>query len=205
MTVKLQEHKQENNIVYNENAGFALGVNPIFSIYTKGTRMPYPYEIIRSNRTTLGLEVNTKLEVIVRAPKHMPTHMIANFVMQHEKWIDKAMEKQKNKTPLPSEDSESLRKKAKAYLPGRVAFYSQIMGLSPTRITITGAKTRFGSCSPKNSLSFSYYLMLYPPEAIDYVVVHELAHIRHHNHGKQFWALVEKYMPDYRERKKQLK
>ena len=167
--------------------------------------MPYPYEIIRSNRTTLGLEVNTKSEVIVRAPKTTPVHVIADFVSQHEKWIGKAIEKQQKRIPLAIEDCESLRKQAKTYLPGRVAFYSQIMGLSPTHITITGAKTRFGSCSPKNSISFSYYLMQYAPEAIDYVVVHELAHIRHHNHSKQFWTLVEKYMPDYKERKKLLK
>ena len=167
--------------------------------------MPYPYKLIRSIRTTIGLEVNTNLEVIVRAPKHVPAYIITDFVSQHEKWIGKAIEKQKNRPPRPAVDCESLRKQAKAYLPGRVAFYSQIMGLTPTRITITGAKTRFGSCSPKNSISFSYYLMQYPPEAIDYVVVHELAHIRHHNHGKQFWALVEKYLPDYKERQKLLK
>ena len=79
------------------------------------------------------------------------------------------------------------------------------MGLTPTGIRITSARTRFGSCSGKNSICFSWRLMLYPPEAIDYVVVHELAHIRHHDHSPAFYALVERYMSDWRDRMKLLK
>ena len=85
-------------------------------------------------------------------------------------------------------------------LPGRVAHYSRIMGLTPTGITVTGAEKRFGSCSGKNRLCFSWRVMLYPPEAIDYVVVHELAHIKHKNHGREFYALVASVLPDYRHR-----
>ena len=79
------------------------------------------------------------------------------------------------------------------------------MGLVPTGIKVTSARTRFGSCSGKNSICFSWRLMLYPPEAIDYVIVHELAHIRHHDHSPAFYALIERYMPDWRERMKLLK
>jgi predicted metal-dependent hydrolase len=79
------------------------------------------------------------------------------------------------------------------------------MGLEPTGVGITGAEKRFGSCSAKNRLSFSWRLMRYPEAAVDYVVVHELAHIRHKNHGKEFYALIESYMPDYKERRKLLK
>ena len=67
-------------------------------------------------------------------------------------------------------------------------------------ITVTGARTRFGSCSPKNRLCFSFRLMEYPLPAIEYVVVHELAHIRHKNHGPDFYRLVEGTLPDYRQR-----
>lgn len=79
------------------------------------------------------------------------------------------------------------------------------MGLRPAGITITGARTRFGSCSSKRRISFSFRLMQYPPEAIDYVVVHELAHLRHMNHSAQFYALIEQYMPDYKVRRAMLK
>ncbi len=86
-----------------------------------------------------------------------------------------------------------------------VRHWAQEMGVTPTGLKITSARTRFGSCSGKNSLCFSLYLMEYPPEAIEAVVVHELAHIRHKNHGSDFYTLVRQYLPDYDARIKLLK
>jgi predicted metal-dependent hydrolase len=83
--------------------------------------------------------------------------------------------------------------------------YAAIMGVFPEHVSINSAKTRFGSCSSKKRLNFSCRLMTYDERAIDYVVVHELAHLKHLNHSKDFWAFVEKFMPDYKERKKLLK
>ena len=79
------------------------------------------------------------------------------------------------------------------------------MGLTPTGIKITAARKRYGSCSGKNSLCFSCFLMRCPEEAIDLVVVHELCHIRVKNHSAAFYALLAQYLPDYKERKKLLK
>jgi predicted metal-dependent hydrolase len=98
-----------------------------------------------------------------------------------------------------------LRKKAKEILPGRVAYFSRLTGLTPTGMSITSAKTRFGSCSGKNRVSFSLYLMQYSAGAVDYVVLHELCHIRHKNHGKEFYALIARYMPDYQKYVKELR
>ena len=106
--------------------------------------------------------------------------------------------------PTP-EQAAQLRRRAVTEIPQRVAHYAPLMGVTPTGIKITSARTRFGSCNGKNSLCFSWRLMLYPAEAVDYVVVHELAHIRHHNHSKEFWAFVESAMPDYRTRQALLK
>lgn len=82
-----------------------------------------------------------------------------------------------------------------------MAYYSARMGLVPTGLKVTSARRRYGSCSGKNSLCFSCFLMRSPMEAIDAVVVHELAHIRYKNHGPEFYALVESILPDYRTRK----
>ena len=79
------------------------------------------------------------------------------------------------------------------------------MGLTPTGVRITGARRRFGSCSAKNSLCFSWRLMLYPQAAVDYVVVHELAHIAHKNHGPAFYACIAAVLPDYKARIRLLK
>ena len=113
-------------------------------------------------------------------------------------------------TPPPrpeptAKEIEALRTAAKAYLPARVEHYAAIMGLTPASVKITSAKRRFGSCSGRNGICFSLYLMQYPPEAIDYVVVHELAHIRHKNHSAAFHALVAKYLPDHKARRAMLK
>lgn len=91
-----------------------------------------------------------------------------------------------------------MRRQAREYIPGRVEYFSSRMGFAPTRVSVTSARTRWGSCSGKNTLNFSLYLMSFPPRVIDAVVVHELAHIREKNHSASFYRLVEDTMPDYR-------
>lgn len=97
------------------------------------------------------------------------------------------------------------RNTAKAYITERVDFYAKQMGVKPSAIKINSAKTRWGSCSAKGSLNFSWKLMLADKKIIDYVVVHELCHIKEMNHSHKFWAEVEKILPDYQERKASLK
>jgi predicted metal-dependent hydrolase len=89
------------------------------------------------------------------------------------------------------------RREAAAYLPSRVARFSAPWGLTAAGVRISGARHRWGSCSFHNTLSFAWRLVMAPPEVIDYVVVHELAHIREKNHGRGFWRMVEAMMPDY--------
>lgn len=164
------------------------------------------YTLIRSSRRTLGLEVTRDLQVVVRAPLRCSQREIDRFVDSHRGWIaDKLAVQQRRAAAMAAmeptlEEERELRHRATEIIPQRVAYYAPMMGVTPAGIKITSARTRFGSCSGKNSLCFSWRLMLYPPQAIDYVVVHELAHIRHHNHSKDFWAFVASVMPDYRER-----
>lgn len=167
------------------------------------------YEIVRSRRRTVALEVTREGRVLVRAPLRMPQGEIERFVASHAAWLEKAQAKvaarQAAHPPLTEQETAALRQRAKKLLPDRVAHYAAIMGVTPTSVKITSARTRFGSCSGKNGICFSLYLMQYPEEAIDYVVVHELAHIRHHDHSPAFYAEVAKVLPDYKERMKLLK
>lgn len=166
------------------------------------------YTLLRSSRRTLSLEVTRDLTVLVRAPMRLSKAEIDRFVERHEDWIADHMEKQRRRReahPEPTEEEKRvLIARAEKELPERVAHYAAIMGVQPTGITITGARKRYGSCSGKNRLCFTWRLMAYPNEAIDCVVVHELAHIIHKNHGPKFYALVESVMPDYHQRKKLL-
>ena len=169
---------------------------------------PINYTLIRSARRTLGLEVRRDLTVVVRAPVRCSQAAIDRFVDKNRAWIIRQMEKQSSRPPARPEPTEEERKimiaRAKEVIPERVEYYAAVMGVKPTGITITGAQKRYGSCSAKNRLCFTWRLMDYPLEAIDSVVVHELAHIVHKNHGKDFYALVESVLPDYRQRKKLL-
>ena len=167
------------------------------------------YQIIQSKRKTIALEVTRELKVLVRAPNQVPQREIEAFVLKHEEWISRSLARmaaRRESRPEPAaEEAQVLAKLAGEVLPSRVAYYSQLMQLYPSQITITSAKTRFGSCSGKNRICFSWRLMQYPPEAIDYVVVHELAHIVHKNHSKQFYALVAQYLPDWKLRRQLLR
>lgn len=168
------------------------------------------YTVLRSKRKTVSLEVRPDLTVLVRAPKLMSKKQIDAFVQRHEVWLNRTLERtarraEWEKTLDSPEREKELRRKAKEYLPGKTEEWAKIMGVSPTGITVTGAKTRFGSCSPKNRICYSWRLMAYPPEAIEYVIVHELAHILQKNHSPRFYAVVEWYLPDWKARRNLLK
>ena len=94
---------------------------------------------------------------------------------------------------------------AKNHINQRVSFFGREMNVNPTAVRITSAKTRWGSCSGKNSVNFSWRLIMADDETIDYVVVHELAHIKEHNHSPKFWNIVESIFPDYKKQKEKLK
>ncbi len=167
------------------------------------------YELIRSNRRTMSVEVDQAGNVLVRAPRLMPKWRIEAFVQERQEWIRRARSRQaKRLEKLPDireEDKPFYVKQAKAILPVKIDFYAKRMGVTPTGLTVTSAKTRFGSCSGKNRLSFSWRLMAYPEAAVDYVVVHELAHIRYKDHSRAFYGFIESILPDYRDRIKLLK
>ena len=168
------------------------------------------YELIRSRRRTLALEITRDCRVLVRAPLRLSQAKIDTFVSSHEAWIQTHLEQQRQRaasTPPPPtpEEIAALKARARAILPEKVAYWSAKMGVRPTGLKITTARKRYGSCSGKNSLCFSCFLMNSPEAAIDLVVVHELCHIREKNHGPAFYALLARYLPDYKERKKLLR
>ena len=162
------------------------------------------YKLIRSKRRTISLRIDDNCEIEVRAPYHVSKKEIDEMVIRHAGWIGKHMpearRRMENAGLITPEVIRELTERAKSELPGRVRYYAGLMKVEPTGIRITSARKRFGSCSGKNSLCFSCLLMLYPQEAIDYVVVHELAHIKHHDHSRAFYSFVSSVMPDYKRR-----
>ena len=168
------------------------------------------YKLIRSKRKTVSVEITSDLEVLVRAPLRMKKEDIDRFVAQNSDWIRVHREKRAraiaNKLPEP-DDAEIavLKQKAGEILPRKVEYFAELMDVKPRSVKITSAKKRMGSCSADNGICFSYRLMMQSEDVIDYVVIHELAHIKEHNHSKRFYDVVRTYCPDYKDRERRIK
>lgn len=164
------------------------------------------YRLIRSKRKTVALQILPSGELVVRAPHRVSRACIERVIAEREGWIARHLESLPPPRTVPSKEQLARwREDAAAYLPPRVAHYAAVMGVSPRAVKINAAEKRFGSCSSKGNLNFSCRLMAYPPEAIDYVVVHELAHLIHMNHSKAFYEVVAAVLPDYKARAALLK
>lgn len=165
------------------------------------------YELIRSGRRTVSLEVTRECTVRVRAPLRMPKKEIDAFVAAHQAWVERQLEKQSRLLPPPEFDAEEIARRkeiTRRRVEPLAEHYAARMGLRYAGIRVTVARRRYGSCSAADSLCFSCHLADLPQEAVELVVVHELCHIVHKNHGEKFYALLESVLPDWRERKKLL-
>ena len=177
------------------------------------------YEIIRSRRKTCSIELKKDGTLTIRIPSYGHNSDVIQMLIKKQFWIaDKLAELEYRKQSAPASQyteaqrlalEKRYRDAAKEYIPMRVAYYaltySHFISHPYHTITIRDQKTRWGSCSSRGNLSFNWRLMLAPPAVLDYVVVHELCHLEHMNHSKDFWQCVESILPDYKERRKWLK
>lgn len=168
--------------------------------------MLFDYTLIRSKRKSVSIQVDADCNIIVRAPLRLSQKELDKILLEKKVWLEKAIisqrEKKKEIKEYSEDDIKLLRKKAKEVIPPKVEYYANLMQVNPNSVKINSAKKRYGSCSGANNLNFSLYLMDKDERFIDYVVVHELAHIKHHNHSKDFYKFIEQFMPDYKERMK---
>ncbi|MEZ3487589.1 MAG: M48 family metallopeptidase [Lachnospiraceae bacterium] len=157
----------------------------------------------------MAVQIKEDGQVVVRTPYSVSRAEVERFLEERGEWILKnrqdLMDARKKKTAITEEMRKAGVEKALRIFPERVEYYARLMGISYGRITIREQKTRWGSCSGRGNLNFNWKLVLMPPEILDYVVVHELAHRREMNHSRAFWKIVEQVLPDYQERRKKLK
>jgi predicted metal-dependent hydrolase len=182
------------------------------------------YTIDRSfSRKHTYITIQKDGSVLVKTNPFTSTRTIENFISQKEKWIHQkqnaiylAMKEIENhfylfgklqaRNNYTQKDIDILYlQKSKEIIPPLVKQYSELMQLYPNRISFRKNKTRWGSCSSKNNLSFNTMLMQTPLTFIEYVIVHELAHIKYKNHSQNFWNLVAEIIPDYQQRRKSIK
>lgn len=162
--------------------------------------------VIRSARKTVSLEMKPDGTLTVRAPYRMTAGEIRDFLRKNEGWIQTHLERAEARRaeeaahpaePLTEAEIRELGERAARYIPERVAYYAEKIGVTYGRITIRNQRTRWGSCSAKGNLNFNCLLMLAPPEVIDSVVVHELCHRKEMNHSDRFYAEVYRAYPEY--------
>ncbi len=173
------------------------------------------YRIVRSERKTLSVSIQPDCTITVRAPRSVSDSQIRRFLIEKQHWlITKYLEAKQKQETIPCSDLTDTQRAAltrryidaaKEYFPKRVAYFHQFTGGTYSRITIRDQKTRWGSCSSKGTLSFNWRLMLAPPAILDYVVVHELCHLRHMDHSPAFWQAVGEVFPDYASARKWLR
>jgi predicted metal-dependent hydrolase len=159
----------------------------------------------RRSRYVMRLRPNGTVVALI--PPRWKASDINDMLHKHRRWLAKRADDVKARqarqsAKLPASLASPLppkwfKKAAAQTLPPRVLELSKIMNLTPSKISISSGKRQWGCCNTRREISLSWRLLLVPPELADYVIIHELAHIAHLNHGKRFWALVERYVPDY--------
>ena len=141
-------------------------------------------------------------KVIVKAPRRVSKKEIEKILEQKSEWIQKTIEKEtKKQEKKPLYTKEEFKEIVEKYANELV----KQTGLVPNKITIKKIKYAWGSCSSKKNITINLELIKYSEQAIRYVILHEFCHIKYMNHSKDFWNLVEKYMPNYKQVKKEFK
>jgi predicted metal-dependent hydrolase len=164
----------------------------------------YNVEVRRSKRKSAAIKITADMQIVVFVPLYVSDNEIERLVISKSKWIDEHMlkvqstiDERSKLEKITSEQIKELADQAVEYIPKRVKYYAENENFVYNKITIKNLVSRWGSCSTKGNLNFNCLLMLTPDYVIDYIVVHELCHLREMNHSEKFWAEVEKIMPDY--------
>lgn len=156
------------------------------------------------------ITINRNGEVILTKPKRVSLELALRFLISKSDWVFKSLERFKN---LPSRlDTKNTKKeylenknKALALAKSRIEYFNNIYNFKWSKITIKNQKTRWGSCSRRGNLNFNYKIALLPSHICDYIIVHELCHLKEFNHSQRFWDLVAIAIPDYLKIRKELK
>lgn len=169
------------------------------------------YNLKRKSRVkSLILSVNQNGQVGLVVPKYLPIYLAEIFLKEKAEWIlekIKHFEKLKPGLVLGGSRKDYLEKKesALALIGNRLNYFNKSYNFKINRVVIKNQKTRWGSCSIKKNLNFNYKLVYLPERLVDYVIVHEICHLKEMNHSVRFWALVAAVIPDWKRARKELK
>jgi len=169
------------------------------------------YTLKVSNRAKrVRITVSHDGKVIVTKPKRVNLEIVEKFLISKSEWVFDKLEKFKNSPNLlniQNTEEEYLENKDKAFILAKkqIEYFNNIYNFKFNKITIKNQKTRWGSCSRKGNLNFNYKIALLPKHISDYIIIHELCHLKELNHSQKFWKLVAIAVPNYLDIKKELR
>jgi hypothetical protein len=167
------------------------------------------YTLKRSARAKhLRISVQPGGAIVVTAPVSSREATIESFLHKSASWVERAVARMSRYKALPVSGRRAYLKhkeQSRTFITERVEYWNQFYQFSYGRISIKDTRRCWGSCSAKGNLNFSYALLFLPQELADYVVVHELCHLKEHNHSRAFWGLVEQAQPNYKALRRQLR
>ena len=178
---------------------------------SKNKNTTIQYTVRKSARAKrMRLAVYCDGSVVLTSPVRMRTSVIERFFEDKKNWILKKLEMFQSTDPAllqihSDEDFQNRKSEALALVKCRVKHFNKVMGVSWNDVVIKNQKTRWGSCSKKGNLNINYKILYLPRKMQDYVIVHEMCHLKEFNHSKKFWRLLESVLPDYQEIKGELK
>jgi predicted metal-dependent hydrolase len=173
----------------------------------EGREFEYEYKVFR-NAKSIKIIIRPDGRLLVTAPKSASQKFISDFIARKKDWIGeqlKRLPRRKNNEREAKAEYEKYKLAAREMIIERLEHFNQRYNFVFKKISIRNQSSRWGSCSKSGNLSFNYKLALLPPALADYVIVHELCHLKEFNHSPRFWKLVEVALPDYKLRRKALK
>jgi predicted metal-dependent hydrolase len=168
------------------------------------------YSIKKSRRAKyMRLAVRRDLSVQVTIPWRFKESFAQDFLLEKSSWIfGKISYFEKNKSSIAEpnrKDYLSYKKLAKEIAQKKLQYFNAFYNFNWKKVCIRNPKSRWGSCSQKGNLNFSYRLVFLPEELCDYIIIHELCHLEEFNHSAEFWGLVGKTIPDYGRRREAIR
>ena len=159
------------------------------------------YEITYSKIKNIYIQIKEG-KVLIKAPKRISKKELETIIEQKKDWIEKNLEKEKKK-----QEKKQLytQEQFKQIIEKNANELIKETGLIPNKIRIKDIKYAWGSCSSNKNITINQKLIAYSEIAIRYVILHELCHLKYMNHSKEFWDLVQRYMPEYKQVKKEFK
>jgi len=159
----------------------------------------------RHKQRHINFIVHQDGSLVVTAPKMCKQSIIKKEIIKNSKWILKQVGHKKENVTIDIHVINHMKKACKPIIEARLLQFNSYYDFTYHRVTIRHQKSRWGSCSSEGNLNFNCKLMCLSGALVDYVVVHELCHLQEMNHSKNFWKLVEKTIPDYKDLRKELK